>query len=169
MRARLLVLVGAKLPLLVGENYHLSRSPPWVSMRRWPQKQEKSLSREAGDTSRQARAMEHKRVLLVGDRRLLADVVGRLLKAQPNIELLVINPADPDLLCKAKAAQADVIVVPSYNKNVDLERMALILKDNPGTKIISFGLDHTELNIYQSQPAVKASLEELLLAIERRN
>ena len=113
--------------------------------------------------------MEHKRVLFVGDGRLLSETTGLLLKAQPNIELVVINPEDPDLLCKIKAAQADVIVVPSYNKHVDLERMALILKKNPGTRTISFSLDDTDLNIYQSQPAVEASLEELLLAIEREN
>ena len=113
--------------------------------------------------------MRPKRVLIVGDGRLLAEGVGRLLKAQPNIELVVINLAAPDLLCKVKAAQADVIVVPSYNKNVDLERMAMILEENPGTRTISFSLDDTDLNIYQSQPAVKASLEELLLAIEREN
>lgn len=106
---------------------------------------------------------------MVDDGRLLAGGVGRLLGRQRDIELFVVDQADPDLLCKVKAAQADVIVVPSYNTNASLESVAQILKENPGTRTISFGLDHTELNIYQSEPAVKASLEELLLAIERRN
>ncbi|GEM_PF-6005755 len=113
--------------------------------------------------------MGHKRVLIVGDGRLLSEAARRLLKAQLNIELIVINPTEPDLLCKVKKTQADVIVIPSYNTDTGFERVAQILKENPGTRIISFGLDHTDLNIYQSQPAVKASLEELLLAIEREN
>lgn len=111
--------------------------------------------------------MRQRRVTIVHDGGLLSECLVLLVKGQPDLEVVVVDAADPEVTDRVSASQPDVIVVPGYNGASDLSRVAEILRDNPGTRVISFGLDKTEINAYQSEGPSFASLESLLSVIGR--
>ena len=112
--------------------------------------------------------MRRRRVLIINDGKLLSEGLLLLIQAQPNLELLAVDAADPELAGKVRESQADVIVVPAYEGSSELARVAHILRGTPGSRVISLGLDNTEINSYQFEGSSFASLEGLLSAIEGR-
>lgn len=110
--------------------------------------------------------MQQRRVTILHDGNLLSEVLVLLIQAQPSLEAVVVDSDDPEVLDRVRESRPDVIVVPSSGTS-SLTRVAQILKDNPGTKVISLGLDKTEINAYRSEGSTAASLESLLSAIER--
>lgn len=113
--------------------------------------------------------MQQKRVLILGDGKLLSVGVTKLLQKQPNIEVVTIEAGDPKALGKIRDSKADVVVVPSYDPAACPVEIGRILSEIPGAKVvvISLGSERTEMNVYKSERVVEASLEELIAAIEQ--
>lgn len=113
--------------------------------------------------------MQQKRVLILGDGKLLSVGVTKLLQEQPNIEVVTIEAGDPNAMGKITESKIDVVVVPSYDSAARPVEVGRILKESPGARVIviSLGSERTEINVYKSERVVEASLEELLTAIEQ--
>ena len=111
--------------------------------------------------------MEQRRVVIIHDGTLISEGLVLLVQSQPNLEAVVFHSGDPDLLEKVRRLQSEVVVVPSYDSSSNLPRIAQILKENPGARVISFGLEKTEINAYHSEGSAAASLENLLAAIQQ--
>lgn len=110
--------------------------------------------------------MQQRRVVLVGDARLLSTGVALLLQTQPHMGLITLDAADPEVFAKVREAMPEVVVVSTSDAARSFGVVARILRENPAATVIAVGLEPTELNVYRLERVAQASPEELLAAIE---
>lgn len=112
--------------------------------------------------------MAHIRVLVLGEKTLYSEGVIRLLQEQPDLEVVAVDPRDPDAAVQLPDPGAHVIVVFSRDRAGAPPEMAKLLRGSRDARIIYAGLEQPELEVYRSEGVAAASAPELLAAIRRR-
>ena len=105
--------------------------------------------------------MNISRVFILASRPLFAEGVQSLLSGQPDIEVVGVATAAPDVFVQVQATTPDVVVIEARGREQS-RLVAQVLESIPGAKVVGLSLEDNRIHTYYQQSKQGRRVQDLL-------